>query len=61
MTDLEKARALGGILNRRIGVYQSTLIISKYDDCLLRAGWNKAMDELYLRSQMKSMGLRAGL
>ena len=48
MADQEKAQALGGILNRRIGVYNSYLMISKYDDCLLRAGWKNAMQELYL-------------
>ena len=49
MTDQEKAQALTGILSRRIGAYNSVLIISKYDDCLLRAGWNDAMTQLYLK------------
>lgn len=49
MTDQAKARGLVAIMNRRIGMYQSDLIISQYDDCLLRAGWGKAMDELFLR------------
>jgi len=49
MTSMENARQLTGILSRRIGAFRSHLYISKYDDCLLRAGWSSAMDELYLR------------
>ena len=50
MTDeAAKVKGVTAILSRRIGIYQSVLIISKYDDCLLRAGWNDAMDQLFLR------------
>jgi len=49
MTDSEEAAALAAILARRIKDFKSTRIISKYDDCLLRAGWGNAMDELFLR------------
>ena len=49
LVDTEKAQAVSAILSRRIGEYHSNLIISKYDDCLLKAGWSNAMDELYLR------------
>ena len=49
MTDKEQAALLSGIVMRRIGVYRSFLIISAYDDCLLRAGWSDAMDQLMLK------------
>jgi hypothetical protein len=49
MVDQEKAQALSGILSRRIGYFKSDLIIGSYDDCMYRAGWNNAMDELFLR------------
>ena len=49
MTNQESARQLTGILSRRLGTFKSSLYISKYDDCLLRAGWKTAMDELWLR------------
>lgn len=49
MTETATAQQLGGILARRIGDFKSYMFISKYDDCMLRAGWNDAMDQLYLR------------
>ena len=48
MTNKEQAALLSGIVMRRIGSFKSFLIISKYDDCLLRAGWADAMDQLML-------------
>ena len=49
MKDQEQAMALSGILTRRIGIFDSVQPIGLYDDCLLRAGWNDAMDQLFLR------------
>jgi hypothetical protein len=49
MKNQEQAMALTGILTRRIGIFDSVQPIGLYDDCLLRAGWNDAMDELFLR------------
>lgn len=49
MTNEATAQQLGGILARRIGDFRSYLYISRYDDCMFRAGWNEAMDQLYLR------------
>ena len=49
MKDQEQAMALSGILTRRIGIFDSFQPIGLYDDCLLRAGWNDAMDSLFLR------------
>ena len=49
MKNQEEAMALSGILTRRIGIFNSVQPIGLYDDCLLRAGWNDAMDELFLR------------
>jgi len=49
MKDQEAAMALSGVLTRRIGVFNSVQPIGLYDDCLLRAGWNDAMDALFLR------------
>ena len=50
MTDeAAKVQGITAILSRRIGMYQSVLVISQYDDCLLRAGWSDAMDQLFLR------------
>ena len=50
MTDeAAKVQGVTAILSRRIGIYQSPLMISLYDDCLLKAGWNDVMDQLFLR------------
>ena len=50
MTDeAAKVQGVTAILSRRIGIYQSNLIIGQYDDCLLKAGWNDVMDQLFLR------------
>jgi len=49
MKDQEAAMALSGVLTRRIGIFDSFQPIGLYDDCLLRAGWNDAMDALFLR------------
>ena len=49
MQNQEKVMALTGILTRRIRIFESFQPIGLYDDCLLRAGWNDAMDELFLR------------
>ena len=49
MKDQEQAMALSGILTRRIGIFDSFQPIGLYDNCLLRAGWNDAMDSLFLR------------
>jgi len=50
MTDsAAKVQGITAIISRRIGMYQSVLVISQYDDCLLRAGWSDAMDSLFLR------------
>ena len=48
MTTQEEAEQLTGILSRRIAYFKSYLFISKYDDCLLRAGWSDAMNQLFL-------------
>ncbi len=48
MTDKEQAALLSGIVMRRVGAFKSFLIISAYDDCLLRAGWRDAMNQLML-------------
>ena len=48
MTDeAEKVQGITAILSRRMGNYKSDMFIGKYDDCLLKAGWGKAMDELH--------------
>ena len=49
MKSQEQAMAVTGILSRRIGMFESLQPIGLYDDCLLRAGWNDAMDSLFLR------------
>lgn len=52
MTSTAEAQQLAGILSRRIGDFKSYLFISKYDDCLLRAGWDDAMDQLFLEKRV---------
>lgn len=49
MTEEEETRQIVGIVSRRISLFESYQWISKYDDCLLVAGWNDAMNRLYLR------------
>jgi len=49
MKDQEEAMAITGVLNRRIGVFESIQPIPLYDNCMLVAGWNDAMDSLFLR------------
>lgn len=50
MTDeAAKVQGVTAIINRRAGIYKSSMVIGNYDNCLLRAGWSNAMDELYLR------------
>ena len=50
MTDeAVKVQGVSAIISRRVGYYQSNLAISQYDNCLIKAGWNDAMNQLYLR------------
>lgn len=51
MVEEESAMQLAGILSRRIGDFKSYLFISQYDDCMLRAGWSDAMDQLFLKKE----------
>lgn len=45
----EKAALIEGILIRRIGKFRSDILISPYDDCLLRAGHAGVIRDLYLK------------
>ena len=50
MTDeAVKVQGVSAIISRRVGYYQSNLMISQYDNCLIKAGWSDAMNQLYLR------------
>jgi len=49
MKKQEEAMAVTGVLSRRIRMFDSINPIGLYDNCLLRAGWNDAMDSLFLR------------
>jgi len=49
MEDQEAALAVTGVLSRRIGAFKSVQPIPLYDNCMVVAGWNDAMDALFLR------------
>ena len=53
MIEAEKAEQLAGIVSRRVGDFRAYWIIDKYSDCMLRAGWKGAMNELGLQIREK--------